>query len=199
MIKITSGDTTLVFNPISKKSKIKPTRFGADVVLISYNIPDMNGKEEMTRKEKTPFVIDGPGEYETNGLFVKGAEVKSNYEKSGINTIYSVNMDGMNILHLGALDNPKPNMSFLEDMDSLEIVFAPIGGQGVLSPQDAYKLAVSLEPKVIVPVHYAGLGEKDALKAFKDEAGSLVETVDKLNIKKKDVEGETMKVVVLES
>jgi hypothetical protein len=31
--KVQFGDITLAFNPISKESKLKPSRFGADIVL----------------------------------------------------------------------------------------------------------------------------------------------------------------------
>ena len=197
MIKITSGDFTVVFNPISKESKLKPVRFGADLVLISRNLPEFNGVESVTRKEKTPFVINGPGEYETKGVFIKGVGENSSYNTEGINTIYTLNMDDMNIVHLGAQTNPKPDLGFMEDMDELDIVFVPIGGQGVLDAQEAYKLAVSLAPKIIIPVHYDMSNKEDALKAFESEAVSLMEKIDKLTIKKKDLQPEGFKVVVL--
>ncbi len=58
------GDTTVVFSPVSKKSKdFKPTNFGADVAFISLNHPDMNGAEEAGRGDKQPLIISGAGEY----------------------------------------------------------------------------------------------------------------------------------------
>jgi len=41
--KIQQGDTVIAFNPISKQSKFKGSRFGADVALISANSIDFNG------------------------------------------------------------------------------------------------------------------------------------------------------------
>ncbi len=43
--KVQFGDTVLAFNPISKDSKLKSSRFGADIALVSLNHPDMNGVE----------------------------------------------------------------------------------------------------------------------------------------------------------
>ena len=40
--KVSFGDTTLAFNPISKRSKLKQARFGADIALISVNHVDFN-------------------------------------------------------------------------------------------------------------------------------------------------------------
>ena len=63
--KVQFGDTILAFNPISKESKFKPTRFFADVALISANHSDFNGAENLSYNGKDPLVISGPGEYET--------------------------------------------------------------------------------------------------------------------------------------
>ena len=75
----------------------------------------------------------------------------------------------------------------------------PIVGECVLEPAKAYKLAVSLEPKLIIPMHYGDIGMKDALKAFLKEAGENPSPVAKLTLKKKDLEGKEADVVVLES
>jgi len=41
--KVSFGDTTLAFNPISKNSKLKQTRFGADIAFITSEHPDFTG------------------------------------------------------------------------------------------------------------------------------------------------------------
>ena len=89
--KVQFGDTTLAFNPISKESKLKASRFFADIALVSVNHPDANGAENLSYNGKEPFVISGPGEYEIKGVFIKGFASKSLYGgKDMINTIYSV-------------------------------------------------------------------------------------------------------------
>ncbi len=199
MIKITSGDLTIAINPISKVSKLKTVKFGADIALVSRKLPEFNGIAEVTRKDKTPFVIDGPGEYEVMNVFVKGLKSKSEYKTSGINTIYSLKIDDINVVFLGALSEAKPDMSFIEDMDTVDLVFVPIGGDGVLDFSEGYKLAVSLEPKVIIPVHYGGGSQKDTLKNFIKESGSSVESLDKFVFKKKDLENKSAELVVLKT
>ncbi len=199
MIRITSGDLSIVINPISKESKLKPVRFGSDIALISRNLPDFNGVDEVSRKDKEPFVIDGPGEYEINGVFVKGTASKSEYQKPGINTIYAIKLDDVNLIFLGALSEPKPGMSFMEDIDSVDVVFVPIGDEGVLNHVEAYKLAVSLEPKLIIPIHFQGLGDKSALKNFVKEVGSKAEPQEKYVFKKKDLEALNGELIVLQA
>jgi L-ascorbate metabolism protein UlaG (beta-lactamase superfamily) len=67
-----------------------------------------------------------------------------------------------------------------------------------LNPAQAYKLAISISPKLIIPMHYGDIGGKDALKAFLKEAGENPKPEAKLTLKKKDLEGKEAEVVVLE-
>jgi L-ascorbate metabolism protein UlaG (beta-lactamase superfamily) len=207
--KVQFGDITLAFNPISKDSKIKPTRFGADIVLTSAYHPDFNGVDQVTHGDKKPFVIAGPGEYEVGGVFIKGLASESAYGmKSGstsplVNTIYTVSLENMNICFLGALNTPELKNETVEALDEIDILFVPIGGEGVLEPAKAYKLAVSLEPKLIIPMHYstpgADVGMSNALKIFLKEAGENPAPMPKLTLKRKDLDGKEGDVVVLES
>ena len=200
-IKVTFGDTVIAFNPISKKSKITPTRFGADIALVSLNDADCNGVDEVTRSGKELFVVQGAGEYEVQGVFINGFPSKSEYSNDAtINTIYAVRLEDMNLLFLGALSEKKPDLSIVEDMDSVDVLFVPIGGGGVLEPADAHSLAVALEAKVVIPIHYDGMGESGALKAFLKEASAEdVKPTEKLTIKKKDLDTKSGEVVVLKS
>jgi len=85
-------------------------------------------------------------------------------------------------------------------MDSVDILFVPIGGDGVLNASDAHALAVAFESKIIIPIHYDGIGNSDSLKTFLKEAGAeSVKPVDKLTVKKKDLENKSGEVVVLKS
>ena len=63
-IKAQFGDTVVAFNPVAKESDAKTTRFGADLCLVSADVPEANGLEAVTYANKTPFVVAGPGEYE---------------------------------------------------------------------------------------------------------------------------------------
>jgi hypothetical protein len=199
--KVQFGDTILAFNPISKESKFKPTRFFADVALVSANHPDFNGVENLSYNSKDPLVISGPGEYETKGVFIKGFQSKTNYGKTEkINTVYTVVLEGMTLCFLGALSDEKLSPEFMEAIEDIDILFLPIGDDGVLDVAKANKLAVTLEPKIIIPMHYGEVGMENALKKFLKEAGEEgVKPVDKLTIKKKDLEGKEGEVVILEA
>lgn len=198
-VKIQFGDTILALNPVSKDSTLKTSKFGADIVLISLNHADFNGIDQVTFGEKKPFVMNGPGEYEVRGVFVKGLASESGYDgEKRINTIYSIALEGMNICFLGAISTEQLPKDADEAIDDVDILFVPIGGDGVLNPVEAYKLAVSIGPKIIIPIHYGDIGTKDALKAFLKEAGENPKPESKLTLKRKDLEGKEADVVVLE-
>ena len=204
-VKVQFGDTILAFNPISKDSSLKSAKFGADIVLSSLNNPDMNGADQVTFGDKKPFSITGPGEYEVRGVFIKGLPSESNYDGGAtaskdkfINTIYTVSLEGMNICFLGALNQAELPKDADEALETVDILFVPVGGEGVLSAAQAYKLAVSIGPKIMIPVHYGEIGGKEALKAFLKEAGENPKPEAKLTLKKKDLEGKDADVVVLE-
>jgi L-ascorbate metabolism protein UlaG (beta-lactamase superfamily) len=201
--KVTFGDLTVVFDPIAKGGTLPPVRFGADIALISRNHPDMNGAEEVAYGDKVPFVISGPGEYERQGIVVQGFLSKSNYPEKGktsgpfINTVYSVQLEDMLLVHLGALSAPELSEEARESIGEIDVLFVPVGGEGVLTPAQAHELAVSLEPKIIVPMHWSGMGMPKALDAFLKEAGNGSEKSEKLTLKKKDLIGKDGSILVL--
>jgi L-ascorbate metabolism protein UlaG (beta-lactamase superfamily) len=198
-IKITQGDLTLAFNPPSKDSSLKASKFGADIALVSLDNEDFNGTENAAFGEREPFIISGPGEYEVKGVAVRGFGSESEYGGKGINTIYSVALEGMNLCFLGALGSVTLPPAAKQELDNIDILFVPIGGDGVLTYEEAYKLAVQLGPKAVIPVHYGDIGGKDALKSFLKEAGKDVKAQDKLTVKRKDLDGKEAEIIVLAS
>ena len=194
--KMQLGDTVIAINPISKDSKEKGARFGADVALISVNHPDYNGGEAVTYGEKEPLIISGPGEYEVKGIFIKGfpSESAIGGEKQ-INTIYTLNLDSINICVLGAITSKQISPETKEAIDGVDIIFVPVGLPG-LNPREAYALAASFEPKVIIPTDY----DSATLKTFLKEGGAEeAENQDKYTVKRKDIEGMEGEIVVLKS
>lgn len=202
--KVTFGDLTLVFDPVSKKGTLPAVRFGADIALVSRNHPDMNGVEEISFGGKEPFVISGPGEYEHSGVTVQGFLTKSEYglgkgQEEAMNTVYAVSLEGMTLVHLGAMNDPMLSQEAREAIDEIDVLFLPVGGDGVLDAAKAAKLAVTLEPRVIIPMHWDGMGEPKALDAYLKEEGGTAEKVDKLTLKKKDAAEKDGAIIVITS
>jgi hypothetical protein len=193
--KVTQGDLTLSINPPDKQSSLASAKFGADLALVSLDHKDFNGTENAGFGERQPFVIQGPGEYEVKGVAVRGFGVPTVYDKKAtINTIYSISLENMTLCFMGALGSPEIPASAKAELDDIDVLFVPVGGGDVLEQAAAYKLAVQLGPKVVIPMHY----DDKSLKAFLKEAGAeTTKAEEKLTIKKKDLEGKQGEVVVL--
>jgi len=85
-----------------------------------------------------------------------------------------------------------------EVIEDIDILFVAIDGNEGVTPAEAYALAVSLEPKVIIPMDYDD--NSKALKTFLKEGDSEdLKPVDKYTIKRKDLEGCEGDIVVLDS
>jgi len=195
--KASFGDTTIAFSPASKSSKRFSTpKFGADVAFVSIKHPDFNGTENASHGTRQPFVVDGPGEYEIGEVTAQGFGIQTMYDgKPHWNTIYQVQLEGINMLFLGALNDPEIDPKILGELGDIDILFLPIGGGDVLEVPQASKLAVKLEARLIIPMHY----DEKALAAFlKEEGAESGKPQEKLTIKKKDVMTMEGEIVVLE-
>lgn len=188
--KLTLGDLTIATNPPSKS--LKPSRFGADIALITTNIEEGNDPETVTLGDKTPFVIDSAGSYEVRELFFAGAPSTVTIDKKDfINTVYGFELDGIKIAFLGFVDNDKALSPEAKEIAAgADMLFVSLGDD----PSTAYKMATSFDPNVIIPMNY----DADALKRFLKEGGQEKNTAeDKLTLKRRDLDGKEGFIVVL--
>ena len=196
--KIQKGDLILAINPISKDSKldIKASRFGSNIAISTINHPDYNGLDMVSHGETVPFEIHGPGDYEIKDIFIKGIMAETILDKKKyINTIYTFSIENISICFLGVVNKDKLSSDAIEQINSPDILFVPIGnGDNLLNPDEAYKLAVKLGSKIIIPMYY----DDKTLKTFLKEGGQdEIKPIDKLTIKSKDVVGQEGEIVVL--
>ena len=196
--KVSLGDLTLAFNPFSKesakKNNLKEVKFGADVVFVTTKHADFYGVEQVTYGGKVPFVVSGPGDYEVGELVIRGFGVRTSYaSREHYTTIYQVTLEGANLLFMGALGEGKLDASVLGALGEIDIMFVPVGGGDVLDAAGASALAVKLEAKVIIPMHY----ETESLSLFLKEEGSEAKAQDKFTIRKKDLATLEGEIVVL--
>ncbi|MEK7134942.1 MAG: MBL fold metallo-hydrolase, partial [Patescibacteria group bacterium] len=175
-----SGGVRILIEPPQKESGINSPRLKSDILIYSKSRNSegspFNGPETGT------FVIDSPGEYEIKGINVLGI---ANEE----NTLYSIEIEGIKIAHLGFLgkDLDDGKMALINDPN---IVLVPVGNGPVLDAEKAMKLINKIEPSVAIPMLYdvKGLKIKRApLSVFLKESEAKESSQPKLTIKKKDL------------
>jgi len=188
--KIIEKEVTVAIDPYDGIGLRMP-KFGGNIVVCTSKEPDHYNLDAVKGE---PFVIDGPGEYEIKDVFVVGV-------KSQDITLYTVEIDGVKLAHLGSLNTDTLTQAQMEVLNGVDILLLPIGGKDMVGTQGAIKIISQIEPRIIIPYGYAvpGLSLKvDKLDGFLKEMGAQkAETMSKLTIKEKDLPQEESKVIVL--
>lgn len=195
-----NGDEIVIAtDPYGSTIGLNPPKVQADIVTISHHHEDHNNLDAIKGE---PFIIDGPGEYETKGVFVYGIPAwhddKQGQER-GNNIIYRFKAEEMNIVHLGDLGH-ELNDEQLERMNNVDILLIPVGGKVTIDAKKASEIISAIEPRIIIPMHYKIPGLKadlGAVEEFLKVSGLPSEKMDKLKITKKDLPQEEMKVIIL--
>lgn len=192
--KITAKDITIITDPFGSASGLSPVRGAADIVILSN--PENALANNASSIQGSPFIVEGPGEYEIKGVFVMGTPAES---KQGQAYIYSIEVEEIRIAFIGQVSQSVLTQEQKEVLEGADVVLVPVGNGDVLNFEDAAKLATQLEPFYIIPHSYAipGLkGNLDKIEKFIKEMGEPTKE-DKLSIKKKELTGEATKLVVL--
>ncbi len=138
-LKFVFSDKTIGLNPPSKDSKLKTSKFGADVVLSNVSHKDFNGFDFMKFGEREPFVIKGPGEYEIADVFIKAFGFIDKFDgEDRVLTSYTMLLDGINLAIFAPINSgEKFSNDAFEEFARADIFILPIGGGDAFSPKDA--------------------------------------------------------------
>ena len=147
------------------------------------------------------FLIDGPGEYEIKGVFIKGISGNSCPNEKIEKTIYTIKTKEVSICHLGDFNQKELTKEQIEEINQTEILMIPVGGDSVLDAKEALKIVNQIEPSLIIPMyfHVPKLNIRiDGVDKFLKEMGEkTIEPLDKLSIKKQVFDKDGTKIIVL--
>jgi len=201
MVRSKNGDRiTIITDPFDKSIGLTPPRGSADIVLVSHDHYDHNNVKAIAGE---PFVIEGPGEYDIKGIFIKGVysfHDTSRGAERGANTVYVAETEDMKICHLGDFGENELSSNQLDKIGDVDILMIPVGGIYTINATEAVKIINQIEPRVVIPMHYKipKLTLKlNGVDKFLEEIGVQKQTTEEFSIQKKDLTGEEMKVVVM--
>ena len=103
-----------------------------------------------------PRVFSAPGEYEYNGIVVRGVmtPLPAGVPHERRNVAYTIEMDGVNLCHLGDLALPLTTRQ-VDELKPVDVVMAPAGGQCAISPDQALQTIQDLDPRIVIPMHFS--------------------------------------------
>ena len=178
----------------------KKTTLSIDSKASLVGLKDLKVKDTVELATETRFrtgaadaavVIDGPGEYEAGDFTIRGIAATRHIDTADqekLATIYRIEMGDFRMALLGNID-PKLTEDQLEGLGVIDILILPVGGGGyTLDATSAATIVRQIEPKVVIPVHYADAALKyevpqDSLETFTKELGAPTEQMSKLKLK----------------
>jgi L-ascorbate metabolism protein UlaG (beta-lactamase superfamily) len=197
--RLRGRSAAVVTDPYPPAIGLKLQRLDADLVTISHD----HENHSYAQAVRAAYEIRGPGEYEVAGVSVIGFPTYHDHEKGaqrGRNTVYLIEIDDVRVCHLGDLGHGLDDTD-AETVSSVDVLLVPVGGRTVISAAEAAEVVRQLEPRYVVPMHYAIPGlkvELDGVERFlKEMAVTAMEPQPKLSVQASSGEFET-KVVVLE-
>jgi len=199
--RLEAKDISVLLDPFNKEIGLRAPRIKDNLILVSHQHPDHNNVADANPEA---FIIDGPGEYEKQGIYVRGIQSyhdKAEGKERGLNTIYVIKAEDINICHLGDLGQDKLTDDQIEDLGDIDILMVPVGGKYTLDAKEAAVVVGQIEPKIIIPMHYKLPDLKldiEGPEKFLKEIGLTPEKVDKLKIAKKTLPTEETKLVIFE-
>jgi len=146
-----------------------------DICLFTGNHQPVSGAPKL--------VIDMPGEYEASNVSIVGMQVRSHMDEQGAKSavLYKITWGDTRVLVTGHIF-PKLTDDQLEAIGIVDVMFVPVGGNGyTLDATGALQLIKAIEPKLVVPTHYA-----DAKLAFEVPQAELDDALVTLAMESKD-------------
>lgn len=157
--KLKGKEAVVVTDPFEKKAVgFAMPQVSADLITVSHGHEDHNAIKQVTgtSRRAEPYVITAPGEYEVNGVGVFGwgsfhDDVLG--AERGKNTIFSIMIDGVRIVHLGDLGTSLKD-DLVEDLGTIDVLLVPVGGVWTIGAKEAQVVIEQLSPSLVIPMHY---------------------------------------------
>ncbi len=158
--------------------------------------------------DKARVLFDSPGEYEVSDISIIGIAARAHIDVASERpsaTIFKMIAGDLSVLFTGHI-YPELNDNQLESIGLVDLLVVPVGGNGyTVDPAGALKLIKAIEPKLVIPSHYADkalnypVPQQELSHALKELAMEPQETVAKLKLKPSELSDVTQLIVLEKS
>ncbi|HVW22943.1 MAG TPA: MBL fold metallo-hydrolase [Candidatus Saccharimonadales bacterium] len=153
------------------------------------------------------LILDSPGEYEVSDVSIIGIAARAHTDEPDKKTatIFKLTAGDTNIVVTGHV-YPELSEAQMEAIGMVDILVVPVGGNGyTVDPVGALKLIKEIEPKLVVPTHYADkalkfpVPQQELSAALNELAMEPKETVAKLKYKPGEASDVTQLIILEKS
>lgn len=190
-----------VTDPYPPSLGLKLPKLEGDLVTVSH----AHENHSYTQAVKDARLVDTPGEYEVAGITVTGFPTFHDGvrgEERGRNTVFVIEVDDVRVCHLGDLGH-RLDDDILDALGTIDVLLAPVGGGASLDASRAAEVVRQVEPRTVVPMHYALPNirpQLDPVDRFLREMGITdADPQGRLSVQATTGETETTRVVVLDA
>lgn len=203
--RLSSKTVSVVMDPFDPQFVgLRFPKVASTVVTVSHSHADHARADLVSGVKK---VLSEPGEYEIEGVSFIGISSYHDQDqgaKRGPNTIFVVEIDNIKIVHLGDLGH-ELSENTQNAIGAVDVLMVPVGGEYTLGPQEAADLVRSIEPRIVIPMHFQVEGLAENLKTklqkvdpFLSALGLRVEKLPKLKISGGNLPAEDQLIILLE-
>lgn len=196
-VRVTTKDANIIIDDNLAALGLKSVTKADDIVLGTAYQEDQRSEGGLT--------ISQPGEYEVSKVAIQGIPARAHMDEEGkmSATIFKLTNTEVRLAVVGHI-HPDLDESQLEALGTVDVLIVPVGGGGyTLDAIGALQVIKKIEPKVIIPVHYADskikyeVPQAELEDVLKNLSMEVHETVPKLRLKASDLP-EATQLIVLE-
>jgi L-ascorbate metabolism protein UlaG (beta-lactamase superfamily) len=144
----------IITDPFNAELGYPLTPVEADLVTVSHEHWDHNATETIGGN---PQIIRGTGSVQVGGIEFQGVAAHHDHSRGrerGPVTIFRISAEGLNLVHLGDLGHIL-SAEQVREIGAVDILLLPVGGKFTIDAQEAVQIVSLLQPKIIIPMHYA--------------------------------------------
>lgn len=169
-----------------------------DIATVSHDHYDHNAVHLL---KGNPVVVKETGHFSWGEINITGYPSYHDKNKGrdrGENIIYKISAEDISILHLGDLGHVLEDQT-VKEIGDIDILLLPVGGVYTINADEAFTLAQKINPKIIIPMHFATPALSFALSPVEDFTSKFDYSVKKpyLYVSRKDLSS-TGEVIVLD-
>lgn len=188
----------IITDPFNAELGYPLTPVEADLVTVSHEHWDHNATETIGGN---PQIIRGTGSVQVGGIEFQGVAAYHDHSRGrerGPVTIFRISAESLNLVHLGDLGHIL-SAEQVREIGAVDILLLPVGGKFTIDAQEAVQIVSLLQPKIIIPMHYATPHLSFALAPLEKFTSHYDQIIKKPFLEvHPDELGEGLKIIVLE-